>query len=39
MRADIVVYDGLDELDALGPFEVLRKAEQLTDDFTVRLVT
>jgi transcriptional regulator GlxA family with amidase domain len=39
MRADIVVFDGLDELDALGPFEILRRAEQLSIDFSVRLVT
>jgi transcriptional regulator GlxA family with amidase domain len=39
MRADIVVYDGLDELDALGPYEILRRAEHLSIDFSVRLVT
>jgi transcriptional regulator GlxA family with amidase domain len=39
MRADIVVFDGLDELDALGPYEILRRAEQLSIDFAVRLVT
>lgn len=38
MRADIVVYDGLDELDALGPYEILRRAEHLSIDFSVRLV-
>ncbi len=38
MRADIVVYDGLDELDALGPYEILRRAEYLSIDFSVRLV-
>lgn len=27
MRVAIVVYDGFDELDALGPYEVLRNAE------------
>ncbi len=36
---DIIVYDGLDELDALGPFEVLRRAERLGGEVTVRLVT
>ena len=36
---DIVVYDGLDELDALGPLEVLRSAGQAGADLTVRLVT
>lgn len=39
MRADIVVFDGVDELDALGPLEVLRRAQDLTTDFEVRLVT
>jgi transcriptional regulator GlxA family with amidase domain len=33
-RIDIVLYDGFDELDALGPFEVLRNA-----GFDARLVT
>jgi transcriptional regulator GlxA family with amidase domain len=39
MIFDIVVFDGLDELDALGPLEVLRRAEQLGGDVTARLVT
>ena len=39
MLADIVVFDGLDEMDALGPLEVLRKAQLLDHDFKVRLVT
>jgi transcriptional regulator GlxA family with amidase domain len=39
MLVDIVVFDGVDELDALGPLEILRRAEQQTDDFSVRLVT
>jgi transcriptional regulator GlxA family with amidase domain len=39
MLVDIVVYDGLDELDALGPMEVLRSAGQAGADVTVRLVT
>ena len=38
MRVDIVVYDGVDELDALGPLEVLRRAA-VAADLTVRLVT
>jgi transcriptional regulator GlxA family with amidase domain len=33
MRIDIVVFDGMDELDAVGPLEVLRRA-----GFDVRLV-
>ena len=36
---DIVVFDGVDELDAIGPFEVLRMAEQAGAPFEVRLVT
>jgi putative intracellular protease/amidase len=39
MLVDIIVYDGLDEMDALGPLEVLRKVQALRDDFTVRLVS
>jgi transcriptional regulator GlxA family with amidase domain len=35
----IVVYDGVDELDALGPFEVLTNAVRAGADATVRLVT
>ena len=27
MLVDIVVYDGIDEMDALGPLEVLRNSE------------
>jgi putative intracellular protease/amidase len=26
MRVDIVVYDGVDEMDVLGPLQVLRDA-------------
>jgi transcriptional regulator GlxA family with amidase domain len=33
MRIDIVVFDGVDELDVVGPFEVLRRA-----GFDVQLV-
>jgi transcriptional regulator GlxA family with amidase domain len=39
MLVDIVVFDGVDELDALGPFEILRRAGQASDDVVVRLVT
>jgi len=35
---DIVTYDGLDEMDALGPLEVLRSASRHAD-LSVRLVT
>ena len=36
---DIVVFDGVDEIDALGPLEVLRSAAALDADITARLVT
>ena len=39
MLIDIVVYDGVDELDALGPLEVLRSAGHAGADLAVRLVT
>jgi transcriptional regulator GlxA family with amidase domain len=39
VRIDIAVFDGLDELDALGPFEVLRGAAEAGADVVVRLVT
>jgi transcriptional regulator GlxA family with amidase domain len=39
MLVDIVVFDGVDELDALGPLEILRRAGQASDDVAVRLVT
>ena len=39
MRIDIVVYDGFDELDALGPLEVLRSAADLGADLSARLVS
>ena len=39
MLIDIVVFDGVDELDALGPLEILRRAGQATDGLNVRLVT
>jgi transcriptional regulator GlxA family with amidase domain len=35
----IVVYDGVDELDALGPYEVLTNAIKAGAGATVRLVT
>jgi len=38
VRIDIVVYDGLDEMDALGPLEVLRSATAAGADITARLV-
>lgn len=39
MLVDIVVYDGLDEMDALGPMEVMRSAGEAGAALTVRLVT
>jgi transcriptional regulator GlxA family with amidase domain len=39
MDTQIVLYDGFDELDGVGPFEVLRSAEQRGGPFSVRLVT
>lgn len=39
MRMQIVVYDGFDELDALAPLEVLRRAAELGADLDVEVVT
>jgi transcriptional regulator GlxA family with amidase domain len=36
---DIILYDGLDELDAVGPLEVFRRAAMLGGELEVRLVT
>ena len=38
MRIEIVVYDGFDEVDAIGPYEVLSNAARVVDDLDVRLV-
>ena len=38
MLIDIVIFDGFDELDALGPFEVLKNAAEAGAGFDVRLV-
>lgn len=38
-RIDIPVYDGIDELDAVGPLEVLRSAVDAGADLDIRLVT
>ena len=32
MRIDVVIYDGFDDLDALGPYELLRHAARWTAD-------
>jgi transcriptional regulator GlxA family with amidase domain len=38
MRIEIVVFDGMDELDAIVPFEVLTNAAQFDNDWDVALV-
>src|SRR5262245_47406283 len=38
MRIDVLVYPGFDELDAVAPFEVFKKAAAAGADFSVRLV-
>ncbi|GAA2839874.1 DJ-1/PfpI family protein [Nonomuraea rubra] len=38
MRADIVVFDGADDLDVVGPYEVLGLAGRAGQGVTVRLV-
>ena len=37
--AEIVLFDGFDELDAIGPYEVLENAAQAGADLETRLVT
>jgi transcriptional regulator GlxA family with amidase domain len=39
MKVQIVLYDGFDELDAVGPYEVLRMAGEAGAALEVRLVT
>src|SRR5579864_6730110 len=39
MRAEIILYDGFDDLDAFAPHEVLRRAAATNADFSVDLVT
>ena len=39
MRIDIIIYEGFDELDAIGPFEVLTQAARMGADLSTRLVT
>ena len=39
MLIEILVFPGVDELDALGPLEVLRNAAAVGADFRVRLVS
>ena len=39
MDVEILLYDGFDELDAIGPYEVLHNGAQEGADLSVRLVT
>jgi putative intracellular protease/amidase len=39
MHAEIPLFDGFDELDALGPWEVFAGLASVRDDVTARLVT
>lgn len=39
MHAEILLFDGFDELDALAPWEVLAGLSAVRDDVTARLVT
>ncbi|HEX9035463.1 MAG TPA: DJ-1/PfpI family protein [Ktedonobacterales bacterium] len=39
MRAEIILFEGFDDLDALAPYEVLRRAATQGADLTVELVT
>ena len=39
MNAEILLFDGFDELDAFGPWEILSGAAQVSDDFEARFVT
>jgi transcriptional regulator GlxA family with amidase domain len=39
MHAEILLFDGFDELDAFGPWEILAGAAQLSESFEARFVT
>jgi transcriptional regulator GlxA family with amidase domain len=39
MNAEILLFDGFDELDAMGPWEVLGGLARIREDVTARLVT
>ena len=39
MRIDIIVFDGVDEVDAIGPFEVFRNAEHAGAELHAQLVS
>jgi putative intracellular protease/amidase len=37
-RVDVVVFDGVDDLDVVAPFEVLTMARRLGADISVQVV-
>lgn len=39
VRVEIVVFDGVDEMDAIGPLEVFRSAGSMGENLTAHLVT
>jgi transcriptional regulator GlxA family with amidase domain len=39
MNAEILLFDGFDELDAMGPWEVLAGVAEVREEVTARLVT
>jgi len=39
MNAEILIFDGFDELDVMGPWEVLSELAKSRDDVTARLVS
>jgi transcriptional regulator GlxA family with amidase domain len=39
MRCEVLLYDGFDELDALGPWEILEGVGRARDDLDAALVT
>ena len=39
MEVAVLIFDGFDELDAIGPYEVLANAAQLGADLRVQLLT
>ena len=39
MNIQIVLFDGFDELDAIGPYEVLKRANEFGGNFDVKMVS
>ncbi|TLS36778.1 DJ-1/PfpI family protein [Pseudalkalibacillus caeni] len=39
MNVQILLFEGFDELDAIGPFEVLKRANECGANFQVKMVT